>query len=121
MTDVTRRAFVVSTALAGGALASPAAAKTKPKQPKPRRPSGPPTFTVRDGHIAGDNGRVAVVIDGATGGIRSVANLRTGQQLLAAPSSAPLPWRMAAQAGSSEFKPQDFRHEILAGGQEVRL
>src|SRR3954452_2390739 len=117
MTDVTRRAFVVSTALAGGALAAPAAAKTrpKPKKRRPRRPSGPPTFTVRDGHIVGDNGRIEVVIDGTTGGIRSVANLLTRQHLLAAPSSAPAPWRMP------DFEPQDFRHEILPGGQEARL
>src|SRR3954471_2382871 len=108
MTDVTRRAFVLSTALAGGALAAPAAAKPKPKpkKRKPRRPSGPPTFAMRDGHLVGDNGRLAVVVDGTTGGIRSIPKLRPGQQLLAAPSSAPPPWRMAAQAGSPELTPR---------------
>jgi hypothetical protein len=137
MGDVTRRTFVLGTALAGGALAAPAAAKTKPKPRKKLAPSGPPTLSIRDGHLVGDNGRLRVVIDGTSGGIRSVENLHTGQHLLAPPSGAPKPWRMAAQsradepvnlpatvkndASADDFPPRNFRHAIAAGGQEALL
>src|SRR3954451_5379733 len=129
---VTRRAFVLSTAgsaMAGSALVAPAATAAKKRKPphrKPTKPTGPPTFTVKDGHLVGDNGRLEVVIDGTSGGIRSVVNLLTGQHLLAAPPGAPAPWRMAAQgapdgavtvpgtlktdSNADDFTPQGFRH-----------
>ena len=123
MGEVTRRTFVLGTALAGtSAIAAPAAARKKPVKRRPRRPAGPPTFTVRDGNLTGDNGRVAIVIDGGSGGIRSVANRLTGQQLLAEPAHAPAPWRMESQSQAGpQFTPQAFSHQILAGGQEALL
>src|SRR4051794_19269347 len=135
---VTRRAFVLSTAgtaMATGALVTPAHAAKKRTPPRRKRAAGPPTFSVKDGNLVGDNGRIEVVIDGTSGGIRSVVNLLTGQHLLAAPGEAPKPWRMAAQnasddavnlpgslkndAGADDFTPQGFRHTLAPGGQEA--
>ena len=52
------------------------------------------TFDFRDGHLTCDDGRLRIVFDASTGGIRSVVNLLTEQVLVEA--DAPVPWRMQA-------------------------
>ena len=88
--------------------------------------SGPATFATQDGHLIASNARLRVVFDGISGGVRSVQNLLTGQDLLNTPTSAPVPWRMSAQASTATqaqetYTPSGFTYEVAADGHSATL
>jgi hypothetical protein len=117
MAATSRRGFLTAaagTVVAGGALGAPSptsAAKRKPA----RRGAG--VFAVEHGRLVARSKRLRVVFDASSGGIRSVTNVLTGQELLQAPQSAPLPWRLTAQQATAgqeqeQFAPRDFEFAI---------
>jgi hypothetical protein len=117
--NTSRRGFLTAaagTVVAGRTLgdAPPATAKRKP-----RKPDG--AFVVQGGHLVARSKRLRVVFDGQSGGIRSITNLVTAQELLEVPQSAPLAWRMKAQEDDDEFSPGDFAFTLARDRRSATL
>ncbi|MGH2685704.1 MAG: hypothetical protein ACRDJP_09595, partial [Actinomycetota bacterium] len=125
--EITRRMFHRGAVGSAGAVAATRVVVSQsPAEAKRRRKRRARTFTVQDGHLVAENKRVRVVFDGTSGGIRSVQNRITGQDLLAPPQGAPTPWRMTPQDGTATqseetFAPQDFTFEIAPDGRSATL
>src|SRR4051812_6777002 len=120
MADTSRRGFLTAAAgsvVAGGVLGAASPSAAAKRTPAPR---GKGVFAIEQGHLVARNGRLRVVFDASTGGIRSVTNVLTGQELLQEPQSAPLPWRMTAQ-DDEDFAPSDFGFAIARDRRSATL
>lgn len=90
-------------------------------------------FAERDGDIVATDGRLTVVFDGGTGGVKSIINETTGQVVV--DTEAPRPWRLRRHGAEwsafpremppwfhgSDIEPGGFSHRILDDGSSATL
>lgn len=88
-------------------------------------------FRIDDGNLVADDGRIEVVFHATTGGIVSLRNLGTGQQMV--DQREPVPWKVAAQGRNHRWftpqatfathdpLPRAFRFVVSADGSEAEL